>query len=115
MAPGPAAFKALFEKKCFRAVFPASLLEVETLRRKEENFLFKMATGTGQETEELKEERDREGVTQKSLNTQKVQDLCHVFVECPKFIDTRLKDLNNLIRLNKFELYFPDKVNIEKI
>ena len=45
-------------------------------------------------------------------NTHKVQDLYHVFVECPKFIDTRLKDLNNLTRLNKSEFYsYLDKVN----
>ena len=38
--------------------------------------------------------------------TGKVQDMCHFFVECPRFFDFRLKKMNSIATLNKSELYF---------
>ena len=38
--------------------------------------------------------------------TGKVQDMYHVFVECPRFLDFRSKKLNSIATLDKSELYF---------
>jgi exonuclease III len=42
----------------------------------------------------------------KLCDTQKIQDLYHVIVECPRFKDHRSKELNFLTNYNKAELYY---------